>query len=120
MSEQKTIDIDVPASARQQEELGAFTPSEKSFVDEKEQPRHTDEEKEDGTKGLDRVESSVYPSGLKMFSILLGVVLSMFLVALDMTIVATAIPVSRLFTCVLRGTSVRKLGLLIRNLENYG
>ncbi|RDI87335.1 hypothetical protein Vi05172_g2832 [Venturia inaequalis] len=63
-----------------------------SLVDEKEPNHRSDEDKEGISEELERVESSVYPSGLKMFSIMLGVVLTMFLVALDMTIVATAIP----------------------------
>jgi MFS family permease len=41
---------------------------------------------------LQRVESSLYPSSWTLFGILLGVGLAIFLVALDMTIVATAIP----------------------------
>ncbi|KAH8688168.1 major facilitator superfamily domain-containing protein [Ilyonectria robusta] len=44
----------------------------------------------DGTE--DEVDLSEYPTGLKMFFIVLALVLSIFLVALDMTIVATAIP----------------------------
>ncbi|KAH7163525.1 major facilitator superfamily domain-containing protein [Dactylonectria estremocensis] len=44
----------------------------------------------DGTD--DEIDLSEYPTGLKMFFIVLALVLSIFLVALDMTIVATAIP----------------------------
>lgn len=93
MSDQKNLDAGFSAPIRQQHEgLGSVTTSDMSFVDEKQQNHHSDEEKEDISEELERVESSVYPSGLKMFSIMLGVVLTMFLVALDMTIVATAIP----------------------------
>ncbi|QDS72672.1 hypothetical protein FKW77_002901 [Venturia effusa] len=90
MSDQKHLDAGLAAPSRQQE--GSVTPSDMSFVDEKEQHHHNDEEKEDESGELERVESSVYPSGWKMLSIMLGVALAMFLVALDMTIVATAIP----------------------------
>ncbi|KAK7415139.1 hypothetical protein QQX98_006083 [Neonectria punicea] len=48
----------------------------------------------DGTlDGLDEeIDTTEYPTGFKMFFIVLALVLSIFLVALDMTIVATAIP----------------------------
>lgn len=46
---------------------------------------------EDGST-LQQVESALYPGPAKLIPILLAVVLSIFLVALDMTIVATAIP----------------------------
>lgn len=64
--------------------VGTVTPSDMSFIDEKEKNNHSDEENEDVSEGLQPIESAMYPSGLKMVSILLGVVLSMFLVALDM------------------------------------
>ncbi|KAK3705263.1 hypothetical protein LTR37_013424 [Vermiconidia calcicola] len=49
-------------------------------------------EKQDGAP-LEQVESSMYPGPAKLIPILIAIVLTMFLVALDMTIVATAIPV---------------------------
>ncbi|KAL6871266.1 MFS general substrate transporter [Trichoderma novae-zelandiae] len=63
------------------------------------------DEKRDGTQDEKREETTVdspvrneelaedeYPSGIKMFFIVLALVLSVFLLSLDMTIVATAIP----------------------------
>lgn len=80
MSDEKNLDAGLAAPI-QHNGLGTVTPSDMSFVDEKERNHHSDEENEEE---LRRVESSQYPSGLKMVSILLGIVLSMFLVALDM------------------------------------
>ena len=54
---------------------------------EKEQARSG----EDGGP-LEPVESSMYPSMAKLIPILVAIVMSVFLVALDMTIIATAIP----------------------------
>ena len=56
-----------------------------------------DAEKQDDTnmsrgEPLERVESSMFPGPLKLIPIVLAVCLSIFLAALDMTIVATAIP----------------------------
>lgn len=50
------------------------------------------EEVDVSTQPLEQVESGIYPSAAKLVPILLAIVLSIFLVALDMTIVATAIP----------------------------
>jgi hypothetical protein len=83
MSDEKNLDAGLAVPV-QHNGLGSVTPSDMSFVDEKERNHHSDEEQEDVSEELRRVESSQYPSGLKMVSILLGVVLSMFLVALDM------------------------------------
>jgi Major Facilitator Superfamily len=44
------------------------------------------------SRQLSRIATSDYPEGLRLAMIVLALVLSMFLVALDMTIVATAIP----------------------------
>ena len=41
---------------------------------------------------LEPVESSMYPNMTKLIPILVAIVMSVFLVALDMTIIATAIP----------------------------
>lgn len=41
---------------------------------------------------LEKVETEGYAHGVRLFTLLVGVVLAMFLVALDMTIVSTAIP----------------------------
>jgi hypothetical protein len=96
-------------------EFKSVTPSDVSFTDEKEKPSRESEEDDNANheqlqQELERVESSMYPTSLKLVSIMLAVVLSIFLVALDMvstsptfrlvhapltlvqTIVATAIP----------------------------
>ncbi len=49
------------------------------------------EQQEDGGP-LEPIESSMYPGPRKLIPILAGICMAMFLVALDMTIVATAIP----------------------------
>jgi hypothetical protein len=54
---------------------------------EKEQPASG----EDGGP-LEPVESSMYPNMAKLIPILVAIIMSVFLVALDMTIIATAIP----------------------------
>jgi hypothetical protein len=83
MSDQKNLETGLAAPVHHNG-VGSVTPSDMSFVDEKEKNHHSDEENEDISEELQRVESAMYPSGLKMVSILVGVVLSMFLVALDM------------------------------------
>ncbi|KAI8717511.1 MFS domain-containing protein [Fusarium sp. LHS14.1] len=51
------------------------------------------EDIDDGTvDGGDELSEDEYPSGIKMFFIVLALVLSVFLFSLDLTIVATAIP----------------------------
>lgn len=84
--------------------VGTETPSSFSVNEKDEAYLPTDNKTHDGaheviaerevTDGeeLARVESEMYPTGFKFFSILIAVILSIFLVALDMTIVATAIP----------------------------
>ena len=57
---------------------------------EKEEPQST-QQQEDGAP-LEPVESSMYPSNMKLVPIMIAIILSVFLVALDMTIIATAIP----------------------------
>lgn len=54
----------------------------------------SDNAQDQGAQGapLQRVVSAPYPTPLKLAIILVGVALSVFLVALDMTIMATAIP----------------------------
>jgi hypothetical protein len=47
---------------------------------------------EDVGTPLEPVESSMYPNMAKLIPILVAIVMSVFLVALDMTIIATAIP----------------------------
>jgi hypothetical protein len=65
--------------------LGSVTPSDLSFTDEKERGHvHSDDEDETAHEELQRVESSQYPTSFKLIGILLGVILSIFLVALDM------------------------------------
>lgn len=61
--------------------------SSNSSVNDVEKPEQT----QDGGP-LEQVESSMYPSTKKVIPIMFALCLTMFLVALDMTIVATAIP----------------------------
>ncbi|KAK5217450.1 hypothetical protein LTR72_009567 [Exophiala xenobiotica] len=58
------------------------------------QPAASEQSKPDAASALEKVTSNVevYPSGLKLASILLSIYLSVFLVALDRTIIATALP----------------------------
>ena len=49
-------------------------------------------ENDDGAENLSRIATADYPRGLKLAFIVVALVLSIFLVSLDMTIVATAIP----------------------------
>ncbi|KAF2435063.1 major facilitator superfamily transporter [Tothia fuscella] len=73
---------------------GSVTPSDVSVFDEKEKNAEAlrDDGNASGKLDLAPAESAMYPTSFKLFSILLAVVLSIFLVSLDMTIVATAIP----------------------------
>jgi hypothetical protein len=73
---------------------GATTPSDFSVMEEKEQAMADEDvqSRKSLDNSLQRVESSPYPSSRKLVGILVGVALSIFLVSLDMTIVATAIP----------------------------
>ena len=52
---------------------------------------HSSEDTQD-LEDLTRIATSDYPHGIKLYVIIIALVLSIFLVALDMTIVATAIP----------------------------
>nr|QPF70306.1 major facilitator superfamily transporter [Lasiodiplodia theobromae] len=69
-----------------------------SLVDDKdagsvfEKASRSDVEAEAEGEKLEPVVSSEHPTGLKLFFIVIAVICSIFLVALDMTIVATAIP----------------------------
>lgn len=47
---------------------------------------------DDAERDLSRIDTADYPHAYKLFFIVVALVLSIFLVALDMTIVATAIP----------------------------
>jgi hypothetical protein len=89
-SEKSTLDGGVAPSA-------IVAPSDFSVLEEKEHSVQDVDSKSQSTIDkneidLERVESSLYPSNKKLIGILVGVGLSIFLVALDMTIVATAIP----------------------------
>lgn len=66
------------------------TESAHSSKDSLEKEPHASPEEDGGP--LEPVESSMYPNAAKLAFLLLAVVLSVFLVALDMTIIATAIP----------------------------
>ncbi|EGR52888.1 uncharacterized protein TRIREDRAFT_53503 [Trichoderma reesei QM6a] len=65
-------------------------------LDEKQEDRPADEKREETTVDSpvpnEELADDEYPSGIKMFFIVLALVLSVFLLSLDMTIVATAIP----------------------------
>ena len=54
-------------------------------------PTHTDDD-HNADETLSRIATADYPKALKLAMIVVALVLSIFLVALDMTIVATAIP----------------------------
>ena len=56
------------------------------------EPENTSEEDAPDIDPLERVATSDYPHALKLTFVVVALVLSIFLVALDMTIVATAIP----------------------------
>jgi len=73
-------DLSVPTK-----EMHSLAPSDTSF-DEKEKAMHDsdDDNHEQLQQELERVESAVYPTAWKLYSILLAVILSIFLVALDM------------------------------------
>jgi hypothetical protein len=78
-----------PTLAVPNKEFNSVTPSDVSFMDEKEKPGRDSEDDNSNNhdklqQELERVESSMYPTSFKLFSILLAVVLSIFLVALDM------------------------------------
>jgi len=75
--------------AAQHDRSGVVTPSAFSVIDDKEKdhsPRISDVEARNGDlpSDLERVESSPYPKKFRLVSILVGLVLSIFLVALDM------------------------------------
>lgn len=92
--------LTLPATGETQPTLGSATPSDMSFMEEKEhgdvapdsKSIRSHEAENENEADLARVESSLYPSSWKLFSLLTGVGLAVFLVALDMTIVSTAIP----------------------------
>lgn len=71
------------APPQENKEYGSVTPSDVSMMDEK---RHStsDDERDENLTPLEPVESSMYPSSWKLMSILLAIILSIFLVALDM------------------------------------
>lgn len=58
-------------------------------------PSTPDSAPKEANAALEKVTSKVeeYPTGLKLFLLLLSIYLSVFLVALDRTIIATALPV---------------------------
>lgn len=55
-------------------------------------PEEISEERTEGMETLTRIATSDFPHAFKLAFIIVALVLSIFLVALDMTIVATAIP----------------------------
>jgi len=65
------------------------------------EPSYTEElktgEKMDKVKTTDTEDNIVYPTGIKLVLIMLALCLSVFLVALDQTIIATAIP--KMYVC---------------------
>ena len=75
--------------------LSALTASPRNSKEEEQQSENekkiVEEETKEG-KEHDGEDEAVYPGGLKLFIITLALCLSVFLVALDNTIIATAIP----------------------------
>jgi hypothetical protein len=82
-------------AAPEKEFNNSVTPSDMSFVDEKEKAtqdsdddnnvnNNVDNHDELPKQDLERVESSMYPTSFKLASILIAIMLSMLLVALDM------------------------------------
>ncbi|RMZ88037.1 hypothetical protein DV736_g4732, partial [Chaetothyriales sp. CBS 134916] len=67
-------------------------PEKKAIEDEKDAKDESGEPVDDLTRELSRIGTSDYPSAFPLAMIVVALVLSIFLVALDMTIVATAIP----------------------------
>ena len=61
-----------------------------SINDAEKVPTHNDEDEDENN--LERIATEDYPKAFKLAFIVVALVLSIFLVALDMTIVATAIP----------------------------
>lgn len=83
MSSEPEANLNVP------KEYGSVTPSDVSVMDEKErmdekEGRASEDNDATPNEDLEQVMSSAYPTSFKLFSILLAVVLSIFLVALDM------------------------------------
>ncbi|KAL7944303.1 MFS general substrate transporter [Trichoderma barbatum] len=79
----------VPSVGDEEEALDLDLDDEKR----EEKKEEVQEEKAvDSSVQNDELSEDEYPSGLKMFFIVLALVLSVFLLSLDMTIVATAIP----------------------------
>ncbi|KIW01423.1 uncharacterized protein PV09_07185 [Verruconis gallopava] len=88
---------DLPDTQQVQGSNRSATPSTFSILEEKDQTHGEVQGKlssnyEEDSPNLQRVESNPYPTTTKLVSILIGVSLAVFLVSLDMTIVATAIP----------------------------
>jgi hypothetical protein len=54
--------------------------------------QNTSNEKDDTVKAQQLPDDIVYPKGIKLFLIILALCLAVLLVALDQTIIATAIP----------------------------
>lgn len=78
-------------SAPSEEHLG----QPPSSVTDSSPPSTPDSAPKDASTALEKVTSKVeeYPTGLKLFLLLLSIYLAVFLVALDRTIIATALPV---------------------------
>ncbi len=94
--------VERPENKVESEELGekgvqedAVSSSQDESVSmSRQQTRTSHSLADDGAAALDKVTSTVeaYPTGLKLVSVLLSIYLSVFLVALDRTIIATALP----------------------------
>ena len=89
-------ELDVPKTEQQHTAQHEFkVVGEKDVVDETDTARNsTDEEAgpEPLEKQLSKIDTSDYPTALPLVMIVVALCLSVFLVSLDMTIVATAIP----------------------------
>ncbi|KAK7555885.1 MFS gliotoxin efflux transporter glia [Phyllosticta citricarpa] len=104
METDKTVEAGRTLQVPTAQDHGSAKTSHASLADDKSSRRGSSDEKakiqandveaytaEDRAK-LEPVVSSEYPTGLKLAIIVIAVILAIFLVALDMTIVATAIP----------------------------
>jgi hypothetical protein len=91
MDSEKTPNLTLPLEDTRQSASGVTTPD--LLAEEKEQQQrypHSIEEQEHAS--LDAVSGAGYATGTRLIPVVLALVCSVFLVALDMTIVGTAIP----------------------------
>ena len=82
----KELTDDKPSYGIEDEKIGEQEPTTGSEV------KRVTTENDDGAEDLSRIATADYPRAFELSLIVVALVLSMFLVSLDMTIVATAIP----------------------------